>query len=403
MTRAFAFIVWGMIFLIGLGVLLLRFLHPAEMRAVAVRQMRLNHLILPADLQSSDQRAQFIGRYTRSNIVAGQILSANDISSVPLLATDREPLFAVPIQQDLVTTGGVDVAAAGKICNKDQPIGDAHVVALFCTVLQETRPCMALVSSSSDVGPKLKPAESIFLSACGSTNPTAPGSDKGKDSEVPPPAAKAVLVTRNFTVFGTGPKVDFSELAKEIVDASLKAGPDQVGEVIQGFGDGIDAAKKRVDLAPALMDLYQKVGPQQPSVQPLPSGTLLDKRVNFEFNSTQLERGTVDALGQLVEKVRADRADILIEGHADGVGSPAYNQQLSQRRADAVKEFLYEKGVPANQMHTYGYGQGYFWLPYAPADAANRRVRITECTVAGEDRCRSAPTVGPRSAQVGSH
>jgi outer membrane protein OmpA-like peptidoglycan-associated protein len=402
MTRAFAFIVWGVIFLIGLSVLLFRFLHPAEMRAVAVRQMRLNHLILPADLQSSDQRVQLIGRYTRSNIVAGQILSANDISSVPLLATDREPLFAVPIHQDLVTTGGVDVATAGKICNKDQPIGDAHVVALFCTVLQETRPCMVLVSSNFDLGPKLKPAESIFLPACGSTNPTAPGSDKGKESEAPPPAPKAVLVTRNFTVLSTGSKVDFSELAKGIVQASLKAGPDQIREVIQGFGDGIHAAKNGIDLASALIDLYRKIGPQHQPLQP-PSGVLLDKQVNFEINSTELERGTVDALSQLAEKVRADSADILIEGHADGVGSPAYNRQLSQRRADAVKEFLYEKGVPDNQMHTYGYGQGYFWLPYAPADAANRRVRITECTVAGQDRCRSAPPVEPRSARVGSH
>jgi outer membrane protein OmpA-like peptidoglycan-associated protein len=228
----------------------------------------------------------------------------------------------------------------------------------------------------------------------------------------PPPAAGAEfgegerssgskLVTRHFTIFGTGPEINFGELAKDVVDASVEAGSKHVREVVQGIGDGVEVAKKTVDLTSALVDLYRKVWPEKaketpPPFQPaLPIGTLLDRQVNFEFNSAELDQETLDALRPLADKVRTDHTAILIEGHTDGVGTTTYNGRLSQRRAEAVRNFLAEHGVPASQMHTYGYGQGYFWLPYVPTDAANRRVRVIECTVAGENRC--------KSAQVGSN
>jgi OOP family OmpA-OmpF porin len=80
--------------------------------------------------------------------------------------------------------------------------------------------------------------------------------------------------------------------------------------------------------------------------------------------------------------------DVLIEGHADSVGPSHYNLTLSRKRAEAVKKFLHDHGVPDRQLHTYGYGQGYFWLPHASTDKENRRVRIIECTVGEVNRCK---------------
>jgi outer membrane protein OmpA-like peptidoglycan-associated protein len=52
--------------------------------------------------------------------------------------------------------------------------------------------------------------------------------------------------------------------------------------------------------------------------------------------------------------------DIIVEisGHTDNVGSDAYNQKLSQRRADAVKAWLVGKGIPASRITSVGYGEG---------------------------------------------
>ncbi|MFH1493210.1 MAG: OmpA family protein, partial [Pseudomonadota bacterium] len=48
---------------------------------------------------------------------------------------------------------------------------------------------------------------------------------------------------------------------------------------------------------------------------------------------------------------------VLVTGHADRIGSDAYNQKLSQRRADAVKEYLVAQGVETNRIETAAKGE----------------------------------------------
>ncbi len=69
---------------------------------------------------------------------------------------------------------------------------------------------------------------------------------------------------------------------------------------------------------------------------------------------------------------------IIITGHTDSVGTDEYNQKLSERRAEAVKKFLEEKGVPGDKMSTKGYGKTKPIASNATADgrAQNRRVEI---------------------------
>jgi OOP family OmpA-OmpF porin len=49
--------------------------------------------------------------------------------------------------------------------------------------------------------------------------------------------------------------------------------------------------------------------------------------------------------------------EVQIEGHTDSIGSAAYNQKLSERRAKSVKNHLVEKGVSASRMTTKGFGE----------------------------------------------
>jgi outer membrane protein OmpA-like peptidoglycan-associated protein len=69
---------------------------------------------------------------------------------------------------------------------------------------------------------------------------------------------------------------------------------------------------------------------------------------------------------------------VVVEGHTDSVGTEEYNQQLSERRASAVREALTTRGVDAKQIATVGKGEG---VPVASNDDSggrqqNRRVEI---------------------------
>jgi outer membrane protein OmpA-like peptidoglycan-associated protein len=64
---------------------------------------------------------------------------------------------------------------------------------------------------------------------------------------------------------------------------------------------------------------------------------------------------------------------IRVEGHTDTKGSEAYNQKLSERRAESVKSALVQRGIHAARIETAGLGKS---MPISSDDAANRRVDI---------------------------
>jgi outer membrane protein OmpA-like peptidoglycan-associated protein len=91
----------------------------------------------------------------------------------------------------------------------------------------------------------------------------------------------------------------------------------------------------------------------------LETGTLTFSDVNFAFNSSTLLPGAEPVLmevGRLLS-ARADRVELV--GHTDSVGSDAYNQQLSLRRAEAVRDFLVRNfpGLAATRFDARGMGE----------------------------------------------
>jgi outer membrane protein OmpA-like peptidoglycan-associated protein len=67
----------------------------------------------------------------------------------------------------------------------------------------------------------------------------------------------------------------------------------------------------------------------------------------------------------------------IVEGHTDAKGEKAFNQRLSERRADEVKRFLVEQyGIPATNLLTVGYGKTKLKNKDDPFAAENRRVRV---------------------------
>lgn len=106
---------------------------------------------------------------------------------------------------------------------------------------------------------------------------------------------------------------------------------------------------------------------------------MIDLNIPFEFNSSELQPQATAQLRQLQsaltsESLSKDR--FMLAGHTDGKGSPQYNQQLSLRRAEAVKRYLVVNGVATSRLEAVGYGAEHLALPDRPEDAANRRVEI---------------------------
>jgi outer membrane protein OmpA-like peptidoglycan-associated protein len=84
-------------------------------------------------------------------------------------------------------------------------------------------------------------------------------------------------------------------------------------------------------------------------------------------------------LDQVAKALLAVRArNIIVEGHTDSQGSVAYNQGLSQRRADAVRDYLIQRDYPADHIQSLGRGKGSPIADNASAEgrANNRRVEI---------------------------
>jgi outer membrane protein OmpA-like peptidoglycan-associated protein len=101
----------------------------------------------------------------------------------------------------------------------------------------------------------------------------------------------------------------------------------------------------------------------------------------FDFDSAVINKKDVTALDQVV-KVFKSQPDlkVTVEGHADSTGPEAYNQTLSEKRAQAVAKWLVDNaGVMSNKLNVVGYGE---MKPAYPNDtpdgrAKNRRVEFT--------------------------
>jgi OOP family OmpA-OmpF porin len=116
-----------------------------------------------------------------------------------------------------------------------------------------------------------------------------------------------------------------------------------------------------------------KPEPKKPAIVNLASTEL------FEFNKAVL---TKDARGKLDSEVVSKLGDlrdvryIIINGHADRLGSSQYNQKLSEKRAEAVRAYIVSRGVGADKVETLGFGKT---LPVKACPDQKERKGLIEC------------------------
>ena len=83
-----------------------------------------------------------------------------------------------------------------------------------------------------------------------------------------------------------------------------------------------------------------------------------ENRILFKASSSKLDSGDKKILDKVIGLLsQYESASITVEGHASSDGSETYNQKLSEKRAESVKEYLLEKGVADERLSTVGFGE----------------------------------------------
>ena len=106
----------------------------------------------------------------------------------------------------------------------------------------------------------------------------------------------------------------------------------------------------------------------------------IDLEINFDYNSDRISAKSlpsVHALGRALANPDLKGSTFILAGHTDAAGGDAYNQDLSERRADAIKRYLVEKAsIAAADLVTVGYGKTKLKDPANPLSEVNRRVQV---------------------------
>lgn len=119
--------------------------------------------------------------------------------------------------------------------------------------------------------------------------------------------------------------------------------------------------------------------PSPPPLPPVRERRIVLRGVYFDFDRADIRPDARPVLDEAIQVLRArPDAKLVVEGHTDSVGGEEYNQALSLRRAEAVKNYLVAGGVAPERITVVGYGET---RPVASNDteegrAQNRRVEL---------------------------
>jgi len=189
----------------------------------------------------------------------------------------------------------------------------------------------------------------------------------------------ATTMTVGLALAGDGDTVSSDQILQALtpkrLTRSLTATPATPEEQSKATAESqfVQSIKNRPtrSLSPPERDQIYAIAQQKPNI---------DLTITFDYNSAQISKSAlpqVDALGKALTDPSMKGTTIVVAGHTDAVGSDPYNQDLSERRADSVKQYLTSKyGMTAADLVTVGYGKTRLKNPNDPKAAENRRVQV---------------------------
>lgn len=98
--------------------------------------------------------------------------------------------------------------------------------------------------------------------------------------------------------------------------------------------------------------------PPPPAPAPAEAKRIILRGINFDFDKSNIKSEFAPVLDEAAQILQDNpNVNVTIEGHTDSIGSDAYNQRLSERRAKSVKQYLVSRGVDAGRLDTVGKGE----------------------------------------------
>lgn len=170
-------------------------------------------------------------------------------------------------------------------------------------------------------------------------------------------AVATVLMSSTGAAVAAGPDGYLSDAAGSVVHNNYgecwHTAAWKVGDAIVGC-DG----KKEVVAAVAEVVTPEPVVVPEYTVEKMQRVTL-DAETFFAFDKANLKPGAVDKLDVLIDKIRESEGveRITVTGHTDPIGPAAYNQQLSERRAMAVRQYLVDRIGQGDRIIAEGKGE----------------------------------------------
>jgi outer membrane protein OmpA-like peptidoglycan-associated protein len=164
------------------------------------------------------------------------------------------------------------------------------------------------------------------------------------------PAIFTAIAVSAFSLGGCATK-DYVNEHVAAVDAKVQATQGQVDRHEAHLTQLDQATKDALDRATAAGKLAEG--------KFLYSMVLSDDSVKFPVDSAKLSPEATARLTDFAEKLKNDNRNVYLEiqGHTDSRGSDAVNQRLGEERAEAVRLFMNQHGVPLNRMSTISYGK----------------------------------------------
>lgn len=165
--------------------------------------------------------------------------------------------------------------------------------------------------------------------------------------------------------------------AKKPLTRSLSVGPQADPAAVAAEGKFVQTIRNRTtrSLSAGEREEIATIAKDKPNI---------DLEINFDYNSADISAKSlpsVQALGRALINPDLKGSTFLVAGYTDAAGGEAYNQDLSERRANSIKHFLVDKfGIAGTDLVTVGYGKTKLKDPSQPMAEANRRVQVVNMT-----------------------
>jgi outer membrane protein OmpA-like peptidoglycan-associated protein len=134
------------------------------------------------------------------------------------------------------------------------------------------------------------------------------------------------------------------------------------------------------DVVKALVPTKKLRGPRGLTIQGEDKLPSINLYISFAYDSDKLTTEgllTLKRLGAALKDPRLNEYRFRIAGHTDARGSVEYNQKLSERRAESVRNYLvFQYDIEPDRIETVGFGKAQLLDPSKPEDGINRRVQV---------------------------